>query len=34
MVKKELEPAKAFMEGRLRFQGDIGFLMKLQAFMR
>jgi len=33
MVKRELNSTMAFMQGRLKFKGDMGFLMKLQSFM-
>lgn len=33
MMRKELNSTMAFMQGRLRFKGDMGFLMKLQSFM-
>ncbi len=33
MMKRELNPTMAFMQGRLKFKGDMGFLMKLQSFM-
>lgn len=33
MMRRELNPTMAFMQGRLKFKGDMGFLMKLQSFM-
>ncbi len=33
MMRRELNSTMAFMQGRLKFKGDMGFLMKLQSFM-
>ncbi|HEY4716921.1 MAG TPA: SCP2 sterol-binding domain-containing protein [bacterium] len=33
LVQKELNPTMAFMQGKIKFSGDMGFLMKLQSFI-